>query len=100
VGCGLEQGTSSGSPSNSRNVTSIVLRMLNKSWMIDCGEGTQHQLLYSPLKPSTVDKIFVTHLHGDHIWGLPGMIATITYARPMSPTISRGTPPLAHQLLL
>lgn len=52
--------------------------MTNKTWMIDCGEGTQNQLMCMPLKPSTIDKIFITHLHGDHIWGLPGMIATIT----------------------
>eukprot|EP00959_Pyramimonas_sp_CCMP1952_P185771 3884300-Pyramimonas_sp.AAC.1 len=49
--------------------------------MVDCGESTQHQMLCSPLKPGSVQKILITHLHGDHIFGLPGMIAAINYNR-------------------
>lgn len=72
-------GTGSGVPSKQRNVTSIALKLLderNSVWLFDCGEGTQQQILQTTLKPRKVDKIFITHLHGDHIYGLPGFLAS------------------------
>lgn len=72
-------GTGSGVPSKQRNVSSVVLKMLNEyntMWMFDCGEGTQHQILKTTLKPRKVSKIFITHLHGDHIFGLPGFLSS------------------------
>lgn len=45
-------------------------------WLFDCGEGTQHQLLRSDLKISQLSRIFVTHMHGDHIFGLMGLLAS------------------------
>ncbi|HJV54061.1 MAG TPA: ribonuclease Z [Noviherbaspirillum sp.] len=44
--------------------------------MIDCGEGTQHQLLHTSLSPNDLDTIFITHVHGDHCYGLPGLLAS------------------------
>lgn len=64
-------GTGAGSPSKFRNVSSLVLKLLdenNSVWMFDCGEGTQHQILRTTIRPRKVDKIFITHLHGDHLW--------------------------------
>lgn len=71
-------GTSSGVPTRSRNVSSVALRLPQRAevWLFDCGEGTQHQLLHSDLKISQITRIFITHLHGDHIFGLMGLLAT------------------------
>lgn len=71
-------GTSSGVPTRSRNVSSVALRLPQRAevWLFDCGEGTQHQLLHSELKISQVTRIFITHTHGDHIFGLMGLLAT------------------------
>jgi ribonuclease Z len=71
-------GTSSGVPTRSRNVSSIALRLPQRAevWLFDCGEGTQHQLLRSDVKISQIRRIFVTHLHGDHIFGLMGLLAS------------------------
>ncbi len=71
-------GTSSGVPTRSRNVSSLAVRLPQKGevWLFDCGEGTQHQLLRSELKISQITRIFITHLHGDHIFGLIGLLAS------------------------
>ncbi len=71
-------GTSSGVPTRSRNVSSVALRLPQRAelWLFDCGEGTQHQLLRSDLKMSQLSRIFITHMHGDHIFGLMGLLAS------------------------
>ena len=71
-------GTSSGVPTRSRNVSSIALRLPQRAevWLFDCGEGTQHQFLRSEVKISQLTRIFITHLHGDHIFGLMGLLAS------------------------
>lgn len=72
-------GTSAGMPIRGRNVTSIALRIAQNSgsfWMFDCGEGTQHQLLHTSLKLNRLSKLFITHLHGDHVYGLPGLLSS------------------------
>lgn len=75
-------GTGAGMPSKQRNTTSTVLKLLDERgtfWMFDCGEATQHQILHTTLKPRKLEKLFVTHLHGDHIYGLPGLLGSRSF---------------------
>ena len=71
-------GTSSGTPTRARNVSGLgLLEDSGKGWyLIDCGEGTQHQVLRTPLSLSALRAIFITHVHGDHCFGLPGLLAS------------------------
>ncbi|MCP3032635.1 ribonuclease Z [Halobacillus sp. A1] len=75
-------GTGSGVPSKDRNVSSLALRLLEKrgtTWVFDCGEATQHQILNTNIRPRRIEKIFITHLHGDHIYGLPGLLSSRSF---------------------
>lgn len=71
-------GTSSGVPTIRRNVTSLALHTtLNREWwMVDCGEASQHQLQRLPLSVHDLAGICITHIHGDHCYGLPGLLAS------------------------
>lgn len=75
-------GTGAGQPSKARNVSSLALKLLdeiNQIWLFDCGEGTQNQILETTIRPRKVAKIFITHLHGDHIFGLPGFLSSRSF---------------------
>jgi ribonuclease Z len=72
-------GTGSGAPSRARNVSGIALQHTERAelWLLDCGEGTQHQILRTPqVRLSQLSKVFITHLHGDHLFGLMGLLAS------------------------
>ncbi len=71
-------GTSAGMPTKSRNVSGLAISRENsKQWcLVDCGEGTQHQLLHTKLSLARLQAIFITHVHGDHCYGLPGLLAS------------------------
>lgn len=71
-------GTSAGVPTRQRNVSAVALGLPERGemWLFDCGEGTQQQLMRSRLKLSQLARIFITHMHGDHFFGLPGLLAT------------------------
>uniref|UniRef100_A0A8D9F0J2 Zinc phosphodiesterase ELAC protein 1 n=1 Tax=Cacopsylla melanoneura TaxID=428564 RepID=A0A8D9F0J2_9HEMI len=70
-------GTGAGGPSKLRGSSSTLMRLRDgEVWMFDCGEGTQIKLNDVYVRPSRVGAIFITHLHGDHVWGLPGVICS------------------------
>ena len=71
-------GTSSAQPSATRNMSSLCFQMDGDIWLFDCGEGTQHQIRKSDVKASKIQAIFITHNHGDHLFGLPGLLCTMS----------------------
>jgi len=70
-------GTGGSWPTIKRNVTSIALKRGSEITLFDCGEGTQRQFQKSKLSYMQISKIFITHFHGDHFLGLPGLIQTM-----------------------
>jgi ribonuclease Z len=93
-------GTSSGVPTRARNVSAVALRLPQRSelWLFDCGEGTQHQFLRSDLRLSQLRRVFVTHMHGDHVFGLPGLLASLGLAGSSSGVDLYGPDPLEAYL--
>ena len=70
-------GTSGSWPTVKRNVSSIAVKRASEIILFDCGEGTQRQFQKSNLSYMQISKIFITHFHGDHFLGLPGLIQTM-----------------------
>lgn len=72
-------GTSSAMPSRERNVASVAIVADGRVLLFDCGEGTQHQLLRADgVRSGAIDAIFISHMHGDHVYGLPGLLASLS----------------------
>lgn len=72
LGCG------SAVPTLTRNATAQVLNVLERYFLIDCGEGTQHQLRKYKIPYNKINHIFISHLHGDHFFGLIGFLSTLS----------------------
>ncbi len=71
LGCG------SALPTTRHLATSQVINLRDKLYMIDCGEATQVQMRRMRIKFSRLNHIFISHMHGDHCFGLPGLISTL-----------------------
>ncbi len=72
-------GTSSAVHSYKRSHASIALKAFGETILFDCGEGTQRQLIYTNISPMKISNIFITHYHGDHILGVPGLLQTMNF---------------------
>jgi ribonuclease Z len=93
-------GSSSATPSTDRNHTAQVLTIGNQLNLIDCGEGTQMQLMRYKVKHQRICNIFISHLHGDHFFGLFGLLSTMQLQHRSSPINIFGPPGLAELLTL
>jgi ribonuclease Z len=80
-------GTSSGTPTRQRNVSGLAVQtVLGADWfLVDCGEGTQHRLQQTPLSLHDMAAVCITHVHGDHCYGLPGLLASAGMGRRSKP---------------
>jgi ribonuclease Z len=83
-------GTGSGKPMPRRNVSSMALFREGDLFLFDCGEATQLQLTRSDLRPGNLAAIFLTHFHGDHVNGLPGLVGSFTLNRREEPLVIAG----------
>jgi ribonuclease Z len=91
-------GSSSATPIHGRNPSAQLLNINEKFYLIDCGEGTQQQLLRFELKASKIDTIFISHLHGDHYLGLMGLLSSMHLVGRTKSLMLFG-PPELHELL-
>ena len=89
-------GTSSAVPTSSRNVSSVAVVMDGRAVLLDCGEGTQHQLLRSSVR--FIEAVCITHMHGDHVYGLPGLLASLSMNGRTDPLFVYGPPELPAYL--
>lgn len=71
-------GTASAIPTRDRHPSAVALFRKGRVLLFDCGEGTQMRMIHAGLKPTRIDAIFVTHLHGDHYFGLMGLVSTLS----------------------
>jgi ribonuclease Z len=70
-------GTGNAIPTKLRNHTAILLSFKDEKILIDCGEGTQRQFRYAEASPCKLTRVLITHWHGDHFLGLPGLLETL-----------------------
>jgi ribonuclease Z len=70
-------GSSAATPTANRNPTAQLLNIAERFFLIDCGEGTQMQLRKYKARFQSINHIFISHLHGDHFYGLPGFLASM-----------------------
>lgn len=93
-------GSSSATPVRNRFPSSQLLNINEKLFLIDCGEAAQIQLLRYGLKASRIDHIFISHMHGDHYFGLPGLLSTLHLNGRTKPLNLYGPPELMEIIRL
>ena len=94
-------GSSSATPAFKRHLSAQLIHHHDRLFLIDCGEGTQFQLLKYKVKIQKIDAIFISHLHGDHFFGLPGLLCSLSNherTRPLKIIAPEGLPEILEQL--
>jgi ribonuclease Z len=95
-------GTGGSVPTRNRNTSATAVRVGPEIFLFDCGEGTQRQLMGSTVSFMKITRIFITHLHGDHFLGLPGLIQSMNFAGRLEPLDiygPEGTASTVHTIL-
>jgi len=92
-------GSASATPVSGRHPTAQVLTVGSSSYLIDCGEGTQWQMLEYRVRPHQLRAVFISHLHGDHYFGLFGLLGTMHLQGRTQPLCIIGPPGLDEVLL-
>ena len=85
-------GSGAAVPSPERNLTSVAMRYEGDVYLFDCGEGTQRQMMKCGISYAKVKAIFLSHLHGDHIFGIPGLVFTLRLSERVEPLLIVGPP--------
>jgi ribonuclease Z len=93
-------GTAAAIPTLRRNVSGLALQFDQRRewWLFECGEGTQHQLLKTDLSLAALQRVFISHLHGDHCFGLAGLLATRGMTGGLAPLDLYGPPGIAEYI--
>lgn len=91
-------GTSAAVPSKEHSTSCLAVRSGSDIILLDCGEGSQRQLMLSPFSFMKIRVVLITHLHGDHVFGLPGLIQTMSLSNRTDPLLVCGPPGTAHAL--
>ncbi len=69
-------------PTKTRNHSGIFLQFKQENILLDCGEGTQRQMKIAGIKPAKITRLLLSHWHGDHVFGLPGLLSTMGFDKP------------------
>src|ERR687884_1338800 len=85
-------GTSAGVPTIRRNVSATLIAYQDLKWLVDCGEGTQRQILRANIGFKNLARIVLSHEHLDHILGMGGLLATLNMLQPVEQVVVHGNP--------
>ena len=91
-------GSGSAAPSANRHHTAHALNVHEQFFLIDCGEGTQERMRQYGISPMKLNAIFISHLHGDHVFGLPGILSTLNHLGRKTPLHIFGPMPIGEIL--
>src|SRR3990167_6129549 len=75
-------GTSCMQPTKTRNHSGILLSYNGESILMDCGEGIQRQMRQTGIKPAKITRLLISHWHGDHVFGIPGLLSAMGVDKP------------------
>lgn len=91
-------GTSAAVPTIRRNVSATLVVYQDLKWLIDCGEGTQRQILRANIGFKNLSRIVLSHEHLDHILGMGGLLATLNMLQPVDQVVVYGSPPVLDRV--